>query len=88
MSSISITQYFPFCRVNIFDQLVTERKSIIYARPDGRFKPICYVCKRRCDTVHKWVKRPVRDLDFGPVHVTIECIYRQIFCVKCDSILV
>jgi len=88
MSSISITQYFPFCRVNIFDQLVTERKSIIYARPDGRFKPICYICKRRCATVHKWVKRPVRDLDFGPAHVTIECIYRQIFCVKCDSFLV
>ena len=88
MSNVSITPYFPFCRVNIFGQDVTEEKSVIYMRPDKRFKPVCYICKRRCNTVHKWVKRPVRDLDFGSAHVTIECIYRQIFCVKCDSIIV
>ena len=80
MSSVSITPYFPFCRVHIYDQLVTEGKSVIYVRPDKRYKPACYVCKSKCDTIHKWVKRSIRDLDFGPTHVSIECIYRQIFC--------
>jgi transposase len=88
MSCVSITPYFPFCRVNIFDQLVTEVKSVIYARPDQRFKPVCYICKSKCDTIHKWVKRSIRDLYFGSAEVSIECIYRQIFCMKCGSIIV
>lgn len=88
MSCVSIRQYFPFCRVHIFDQRVTEGKSVIYARPDQRFKPVCSICKGRSDTVHKWVKRSIRDLDFGPAQVSIECIYRQIFCMKCGSIIV
>lgn len=88
MSCVSIRQYFPFCRVNIFDQLVTEGKSVIYARPDQRFKPVCYICKGRSETVHKWIKRSIRDLDFGPAQVSIECMYRQIFCMNCGSIIV
>ncbi len=88
MSYVSITQYFPFCRVHIFDQKVTEWKSVIYARPDQRFKPVCYICKSRCDTTHKWVKRSIRDMDFGTFRVFLECNYRQIFCKKCGSIIV
>ena len=88
MSCVSITPYFPFCRVNIYGQEVTEGKSVIYARPDQRFKPVCYICKSGCYTVHKWVKRSIRDLNFGPAQVSIECIYRQIFCMKCGSIIV
>ena len=88
MSNVSITPYFPLCRVNIFGQDVTEEKSFIYMRPDKRYKPVCSICKRRCDTVHKWVKRPIRDLYFGTAQVTIECIYRQIFCMKCGIIIV
>lgn len=88
MFCVSIRQYFPFCRVNIFDQLVTEGKSVIYARSYQRFNPVCYICKSRCDTIHKLVKRFIRDMDFGPVQVSIECIYRQIFCMKCGSIIV
>ena len=66
----------------------TEGKSVIYMRPDKRYKPACYVYKSKCDTIHKWVKRSIRDLDFGPTHVSIECIYRQIFCMTCGGILV
>ena len=88
MSCISITPYFPFCRVNIFDQLVGEVKSVIYAISDRRFKPVCHICKSKSDTIHKRVKRSIRDLDFGPVQVSIECDYRQIFCKKCGRIVV
>jgi len=88
MSSISITPYFPFCRVNILSQAVVDTDTLIQARPDKRYKPICYVCNSSCVTPHKWVQRPIRDLDFGPVRVTIECIYRQVFCAECNRILV
>ena len=88
MSSINITPYFPFCRVIIYDQTVTRDKSIIQARPDKRFNPVCHICRSKCDTIHKWVKRLIRDLDFGPAKVSIECSYRKIFCEKCGSTIV
>ena len=88
MSCISITPYFPFCRVNIYGQEVTGEESVIHARPDKRFKPVCYICRSKCDTTHTWVKRFIRDLDFGPAKVYIECIYRKIFCAKCGHIFV
>ena len=88
MSSINITPYFPFSRVNIFGQTVTWTESLIQARPDKRYKPICYVCKNSFVTVHKWVQRAIRDLDFGPAQVTIICVYRQVFCLICGRFLV
>lgn len=88
MSNVSITPYFPFCRVNIFGQEVKGEKSVIKVIPDRRFKPICSACKSRCDTIHTRVKRLIRDLDFGPAKVSIECSYRKVFCVKCGSIIV
>ena len=88
MSSISITPYFPFCRVNISEQKVTGTVSLIQASPDKRYKPICYVCKNSFVTVHKWVHRAIRDLDFGPARVTIICVYRQVFCLICGRFLV
>lgn len=88
MSSISITPYFLFCRVIIYEQTVTKDESIIHARPDKRFKPICSVCNSSCDSVHEWKKRPIRDLNFGPAKVSIECSYRKVFCEKCGSTIV
>ena len=88
MSSISITPYFLFCRVIIYEQTVTKDESIIYARPDKRFKPICSVCNSSCDSVHEWKKRPIRDLHFGSAKVSIECSYRKVFCEKCGSTIV
>lgn len=83
MSGISITPYFPFCRVNIIGQKVKGTTSLIQASPDQRYKPICYVCKRSSVIIHKWVQRPIRDLNFGPAYVSIECRYRQIYCLTC-----
>jgi len=88
MSRISITPYFLFCRVIIYEQTVTKDESIIHARPDKRFKPICSVCNSSCDSVHEWKKRPIRDLNFGPAKVSIECSYRKVFCEKCGSTIV
>jgi transposase len=87
MSGISITPYFPFCRVNIIGQEVTGTTSLIQASPDQRYKPICYVCKTSSVIIHKWLQRPIRDLNIGPAHVSIECRYRQIYCLTCRRFL-
>jgi len=87
MSGISITPYFPFCRVNIVGQQVMGTTSLIHARPDQRYNPICYVCKRSSVIIHKWVQRSIRDLNFGPAYVSIECRYRQIYCLICGRFL-
>ena len=88
MSEISITPYFPFCRVNIIGHRVMGTTSLIQARPDQRYKPICYVCKRSSVIIHKWVQRPIRDLNCCHASVSIECKYRQIFCLICGRFLV
>ena len=88
MSSISITPYFPFCRVQIFGQTVKGEESALFARPDKRYKPICSVCASRCDTIHAWAKRPIRDLNCGAAKVVIECRYRKVYCMNCGRILV
>ena len=87
MSGISITPYFPFCRVNIIGQQVKGQSSLIQVRPDKRYKPVCYACKSSSVCVHKWVKRPIRDLNIGPANVSIECMYRQVFCLICGRYL-
>ena len=88
MSSISITPYFPFCRVHIYGQSVKGEESTILVRPDKRDKPICSVCSSHCAIIHAWVKRPIRDLNCGAVKVVIECRYRKVFCTNCGRILV
>jgi transposase len=88
MSSISITPYFPFCRVHIYGQSVKGEESTILIRPDKRYKPICSVCSSHCAIIHAWVKRPIRDLNCGAVKVVIECRYRKVFCTNCGRILV
>ncbi len=88
MSSISITPYFPFCRVHIYGQSVKDEESTILVRPDKRYKPICSVCSSHCAIIHAWVKRPIRDLNCGAVKVVIECRYRKVFCTNCGRILV
>ena len=87
MSGISITPYFPFFRVNIIGQRVMVASSLIQASPDQRYRPICYVCKTSSVISHKWLQRPIRDLNMGPAHVSIECRYRQIYCLNCRRFL-
>jgi len=88
MSFISITPYFPFCRVHIYGQSVKGEESTILARPDKRYKPICSVCNSHCAIIHAWVRRPIRDLNCCAVKVVIECKYRKVFCTNCGRILV
>lgn len=88
MSGISITPYFPFCRVHIYGQRIEGEESTIQVRPDKRYNPICHVCHSHGASIHGWTRRPIRDLNCGAAKVVIECRYRKVFCEKCGRILV
>jgi len=88
MSSISITPYFPFCRVNITDQSVKGEIAMIQVRPDKRYRPICSSCRSHTYRRHSWVNRDIRDLNLGNHKVYITCLYRKVWCTQCGRIVV
>lgn len=91
MSSLSIANYFPFSRVNIVGQSVSENEAtcaFIEAEPDKRFRPICSECGQPAARVHSWEHRHVKDLHLGPAHVWIHCRYRKVLCSHCGRLRV
>jgi len=54
------------------------------ADPDKTGPTIYPNCKRSSVIIHKWVQRPIRDLKLSPAYVSIECRYRQIYCLICE----
>ena len=86
MSAVSITPFYSFCRVKLLGKEVREDAASLYARPDKRYKPVCYVCKSVCDTVHSWEKRSIRDLDCGAVHISVLIRYRKVICTTCRQV--
>jgi transposase len=90
MSSISITPYFPFCRIRITDQFVYPEAHESWLRmvPDKRFQPICHLCGQKALRVHSWGQRSVRDLNLASTQVYLHCHFRKIFCLTCGQIVI
>ena len=91
MSSLSIANYFPFRRVKVIGQSVSQIDSefaLVQVEPDRRFRSVCHVCGAQAASVHGWTQRQVRDLNFGPAEVWVQCRYRKIACSQCDRIRV
>lgn len=90
MSSISITPYFPFCRIRITDQFVylQGHESWLRVVPDKRFQPICHLCGQKAHRVHSWGHRSVRDLNLASTQVYLHCHFRKIFCLACGQIVI
>lgn len=86
MSALSIAHYFPFPRVRIVKQWVSENaeRAWIEAVPNKRFHPICHICGSKGDRVHSQEKRSVRDLNFASAQVWIQCLYRKVVCHQCQ----
>lgn len=86
MSSLSIAQYFPFCRVRIIHQRVSEgaERAWIKVVPDKRFRPLCHLCGSPSPRIHSHEQRTIRDLDFGSAQVWLHCQYRKVFCSQCQ----
>ena len=90
MSTMSIKQYLPFCRVRFTDQTVSDAGDMawIVAEPDKRYRPVCHLCGCPAEGVHDQVRRSLRDLNFGAAKVWIDCRCRKIYCSCCQSIRV
>ena len=88
MSELSIAAYFPFRRIKIINQLVSENASTarILIKPDKRFHPICHCCGNRSAGVHSWTERRVRDLNLAATAVWVNCRYRKLFCPHCHRV--
>ena len=90
MSVPTIAPYFPFRRIKIVDQIVSEDacEAQIRIQPDKRYQPICHCCGHRASGVHSWTERRVRDLNLAATPVWIKCHYRKVFCSHCQRVSV
>ena len=88
MSTLSIAAYFPFRRIKILNQTVTDdaTEAHIQVEPDKRFRPICHGCGQRASGIHSWTQRKIRDLSFATAQTWITCRYRKVFCAHCHGI--
>jgi transposase len=90
MSDISIAPYFPFGRVRVTRQSVSDdgTMSWVVLEPDERFTPTCSVCGGTASAVHQYTRRAVRDLCLCEARVLLNVEYRKIECPTCDCIRV
>ncbi len=90
MSSNSIAKYFPFCRVKVINQTVTQDADMAYIEiePNERYKPVCHICGGTSTTIHNWETRDIRDLNFASARTWLKYKYRKIYCRKCQKVVV
>ena len=90
MSVPTIAPYFPFRRIKIVDQIVSETRARpgFRCQPDKRFQPICHCCGQTATGVHSWTERKVRDLNLAATPVWLNCHYRKVFCSHCQRVSV
>jgi len=86
MSTLSIVPYFPFSRVRLTRQSISDSadRAWLEAEPDRRYQPVCYACGKPASGVHGWVKRAIRDLNLGQTRVWIGCAFRKVYCASCQ----
>ncbi len=87
MSEHSITEYFPFMRVKITEQIVhgdNANTALIKMEPDLRYRPVCHDCGQPAATVHSHgYRRYIRDLNMASAQVWLQVGYRKIWCNNC-----
>ena len=90
MSVPTIAPYFPFRRIKIVNQEVSDdaSKARIQIQPNKRFQPICHCCGQTASGVHSWTERKVRDLNLAATSVWIKIHYRKVFCAHCHRVSV
>ena len=90
MSSLSIASYFPWSRVVILGQRVSQEAdlAVVDVRPDLRFAPLCNQCGAAASRVCSHHVRAVRDLDFASATVHLRVAYRKVYCPECRGVVV
>jgi len=90
MSNTTVAHYFPFRRVKVVRQSVSEDASMswIVMEPDLRFVPRCWQCGQKAKAVHQHTRRAIRDLSLATAKVLLNVHYRKIACARCERIRV
>jgi len=90
MSRLSVSSYFPWCRVKVTRQNVNlePRSALVHVEPDRRYRPLCHACGNPARTVHSNQRKFIRDLDFGDCVMTLQVEYRKIWCDCCKGVRV
>jgi len=90
MSSLSVARYYPWSRVVVSRQSVSEEAdlAVLDVRPDERFSPLCSRCGRAASRTCSHEVRGVRDLDMATARVMLRLSYRKVYCPACDAVLV
>ena len=88
MSSLSITDYFPWERMKVVAQTVHHDcyGTFIRLEPDQRYRPLCHVCGQPARTVHSYTKKFVRDLPLANCSVMLQIEHRKVWCDHCGGV--
>ena len=89
MSSLSIARYFPWRRMRVTGQSVSDesRMALVKLSPDRRFRPLCHDCGQP-GGFHSWTRKFVRDRSFGDYSMLLQIEYRKLRCRQCRRVRV
>ena len=89
MSSLSIARYFPWRRMKVTGQSVSDesRSALVKLAPDRRFRPLCHKCGQP-GGFHSWTRKFVRDRNFGGYTMLLQIEYRKLRCRQCRRVCV
>lgn len=90
MSSLSIAPFFPWSRMVVTGQSVSEEAdlAVVDLRPDRRYAPLCHLCGQKAGRVCSHQARAVRDLDMASARVQLRLSYRKVYCPACRAVVV
>ena len=90
MSTLSVARYYPWRRVVVSRQNVSEGAdlAVVDVRPDERFKPLCSRCKQPVSRTCSHEVRAVRDMNFATARVHLRLSYRKVHCRRCSGVVV
>lgn len=90
MYNLKINKYFPFNRVKLIDQRISEdgKESYIKLEANKRYSPKCHICGTKVSGIHSVGNRNIRDLNICSTKVFLESTYRKVLCKTCNRIVV
>gem|GEM_PF-2538247 len=87
MSDLSIARYFPWRRMRVISQSVSDesKSALVKLAPDRRFRPLCHKCGQP-GGFHSWTRKFVRDRNFGDYTMLLHIEYRKLRCRQCRRV--
>ena len=90
MSRLSVSAYFPWCRVKVaYHNVISDSQSaLVRLEPDRRYRPLCHACQGVARTVHSRTRKIVRDLNLADCSMMLQVECRKVWCDHCERVRV